>query len=408
MNIQPEKTQDYYPNQERRYNYDSNVYNRNPPSSPSGDDLLFSYGSRLDSYQPRAESYPSHTSQVEFDNHQPRNQNWGPQNLYTKPVPSSVLIPDHERPLVTTVQEPYRSPVQYDLRPKLVPTTNQRFYHPGRSYLPREPVQYPLTGERKHVTNTAPLFGSSGSVPYENYAEDQVASDIKIRPTVSRRYTHNIAPPSGIIYNEAPVVIAPDTLTDPSENSEFAENYRSRPFLRNSAPIRNQDLRSPLISEPDNNSDSIPSNLAHINNKKEATVVTNKILSQKPLARRYAHNYRPDSGWNNVVGDDSTNGGPVVNEPAEVKSENYEANYRPREYVPIQTQSGAPSAPSDKRKESNVPHHAPNIPAPTNTNPKQNVYPTISSEGITGELFNCFLCNLLSLSILCSQERIIL
>ncbi|KAJ8732571.1 hypothetical protein PYW07_015170 [Mythimna separata] len=240
--IQQESIQDYNLNQ-GRHNSNGYRYNKSPASLSSGKGLLENYSlqteeRRLESYPPRVESYPS---DIGFDNQQFRKENWGRQNLYTNSVPSTVLITDNERPLVNTVQEPYRAPVQY-IQPKYVPSENRRLLQPDRSYQIREQLQYPLAnnaGDSEYVANPGPRFRSRGPVSYDNYSEGQAeASEIKTKLTNGPRYLHNLPPQSGNVYNEIPLVVATDTLTDQSENIKYLENYKSSSDLSNTASSR--------------------------------------------------------------------------------------------------------------------------------------------------------------------------
>lgn len=287
--IQQDSIQDYDSNQERYTSkYDGYGYNKSPVASPSGKQLLGNYnsqidGRRLESYPPRVDSYPP---QVGFDSQQFRNSNWRSQNPYTNSAPSGVLITDSERPLVNTVQESYRAPVQHP-QPKYVPPSNREFYPPNRSYLRREQFKNPLTddaGDGKYVANFAHRFASTGPVPFENFSQGQAgASEIKTRG--GQRYLQN------------PAVIG-DTLAAQSENIKFLENYSATSDLMNTGPLTNYDDGSPVMSKVENYSldsraNNSPVSYESYNNGQDAA---SDMTARLTGSRRHIQSFALQSG----------------------------------------------------------------------------------------------------------------
>uniref|UniRef100_A0A2A4J9S5 Uncharacterized protein n=1 Tax=Heliothis virescens TaxID=7102 RepID=A0A2A4J9S5_HELVI len=398
--LQLENNQDYYVNQRTR-GFESQGYNKGLSSSLLGKERLLNYApsveeERVNSYPIRSNSYPSSAPQIGLDNQQFGFQNWRPQNQYVNPGPIQEVIPINDRPLVRTVQEPYRGPVQY-VKPQYIPPVNRRHHSVDRFYPTREQLQYPIDNiglpgsvSTKYVQTSAPVSVVRESVPYDNYANNQgTASENTAGVVASKQF---FASESGSPYNGAPDVISSDVLAEQSRNNGYELNQSSQSDSANTADVATivNDSQDVVAAESFN-AENRPSTLLPVENKSEAAAIIQKVLADKPLVHRYANNYRPGSNWNNYAREGSYNGASVSKTNTfEIHSGNAKNNYG-SEFVPkkpasINTYSKpaashvvATSSLGHKNAEA-VPQYTSTTPAPLeNTDSENNFYRQLTS-----------------------------
>ncbi|KAJ8732211.1 hypothetical protein PYW08_014941 [Mythimna loreyi] len=214
---------------------------------------------------------------------------------------------------------------------------------------------------------------SNNPIPHDKYGNiHDVLSEVRPKPISDQNYLQKVASQSRIINND-------DSLVDQSNNNRYEkkEEYISFPDLSNIEPVTSQDDSSPVIPDVDNTDSNLkPSNPAPEIIKTRSPLEVNKILSDKPLARRYAHNYRPETRTTNIVRDNSFDGAPnVISETVEEKSVAYEDNYGQNEPIPIDAYSETSPTSThtittnkkiNKIEESDMPLHGSSSPIPLN------------------------------------------
>ncbi|PZC73486.1 hypothetical protein B5X24_HaOG209507 [Helicoverpa armigera] len=351
--LQLENNQEYFANQGIR-GFGNQGYNKGLSSSLIGKERLLNYApsveeERVNSYPIRSHSYQSNAPQIGLDNQQFGYQNWRAQNQYNAANVQEV-IPNNDRPLVTTVQEPYRGPVQY-VKPQFIPPVNRRHHSVNRYYPAREQLQYPIDNigipssvSTKYVQNSAPLSVVRESVPYDNYGNGQgIASDNNAGVIANKQF---YASESASPYNGAPDVISSEVLPEESGNSSYEVIQNSQTDSANAADvttINNNAQDVPAIGSY--NTENRPSTLVPVDNKAEAASIIQKVLADKPLVRRYSHNYRPGTNFNNYAREASYNGASVgqtntygINS-GNVNNNNYGSGLVPNKPSPVNTYS---------------------------------------------------------------------
>nr|XP_021196251.2 serine-rich adhesin for platelets isoform X2 [Helicoverpa armigera] len=317
--LQLENNQEYFANQGTR-GFGNQGYNKGLSSSLIGKERLLNYApsveeERVNSYPIRSHSYQSNAPQIGLDNQQFGYQNWRAQNQYNAANVQEV-IPNNDRDLVTTVQEPYRGPVQY-VKPQFIPPVNRRRHSVNRYYPAREQLQYPIDNiglpssvSTKYVQNSAPLSVVRESVPYDNYGNGQgIASDNNAGVKANKQF---YASESASPYNGAPDVISSEVLSEESGNSGYEGIQNSQADSANAADVTTINNNSQDVPVADSyNTENRPSTLVPVDNKAEAASIIQKVLADKPLVRRYSHNYRPGTNYNNYAREGSYNGASV-------------------------------------------------------------------------------------------------
>ncbi|XP_021196251.3 mucin-2 isoform X2 [Helicoverpa armigera] len=357
--LQLENNQEYFANQGTR-GFGNQGYNKGLSSSLIGKERLLNYApsveeERVNSYPIRSHSYQSNAPQIGLDNQQFGYQNWRAQNQYNA-APVQEIIPNNDRPLVTTVQESYRGPVQY-VKPQFIPPVNRRRHSVNRYYPAREQLQYPIDNigipnsvSNKYVQNSAPLSVVRESVPYDNYGNGQgIASDNNAGVIANKQF---YASESASPYNGAPDVISSEVLPEESGNSSYEVIQNPQADSANAADVTTINNNSQDVPVADSyNTENRPSTLVPVDNKAEAASIIQKVLADKPLVRRYSHNYRPGTNFNNYAREGSYNGASVgQTNTYGINSGNVNNNYGsglvPNKPSPVNTYSKPSPAPS--------------------------------------------------------------
>ncbi|XP_047020684.1 serine-rich adhesin for platelets-like isoform X2 [Helicoverpa zea] len=352
--LQLENNQEYFANQGTR-GFGNQGFNKGLSSSLIGKERLLNYApsveeERVNSYPIRSHSYQSNAPQIGLDNQQFGYQNWRAQNQYNAANVQEV-IPNNDRPLVTTVQEPYRGPVQY-VKPQFIAPVNRRHYSVNRYYPAREQLQYPIDNiglpssvSTKYVQNSAPISVVRESVPYDNYGNGQgTASNNNAGVIASKQfYDSESASP----YNGAPDVISSEVLPEESGNSSYEVIQNPQADSGNAADVTTINNNFQDVPVADSyNTDNRPSTLVPVDNKAEAASIIQKVLADKPLVRRYSHNYRPGTNYNNYAREGTYNGASVgQTNTYGINSGNVNNNYGsglvPNKQSPVNTYSKA-------------------------------------------------------------------